>query len=159
MKTYARPYDWNVICQICREKIKASQSVRRWDGLIVGAKHPGCFEYRSPLDMPAPPLRDQRPLPYTSPRTSDASVANGVTSTISVGVSPFTYIVGSYPEKINFTGSITTMTVNGQIIPPPISSGDNVSSVQYGPGTKLVITYAGVLTMTTLVITGYNGTL
>jgi len=157
-KTFARPYDWNVICMICRERIKASESVRRWDGLIVGANHAGCFEYRSPLDMPAPPLRDQRPLPFTSPRAADTHTLQGSSSTISVGVSPFTYTIGSSPEQITFTGTITQMTVNGQVVPSPTAAGDDQSKVQYAPNTVLVITYTGTLSMNTIVITGHSNT-
>jgi hypothetical protein len=63
--------DWKVTCQVCRENIKASQAVRRWDGLVVGANHSGCFEHRHPNDFPMPPIRDQSPLPFTSPEGTD----------------------------------------------------------------------------------------
>ena len=155
-KTIAQPYDWNVLCQICREKIKASESVRRWDGLIVGARHAGCFEYRSPLDMPAPPLRDQRPLPFTSPRSVDTSTVQGSSSDISVTASPFTYTTGSSPERITFSGTITNMVMNGQTIPPPTSAGDNVSNILFAPRTTLIITYSGTLTMSTVIVTGFS---
>lgn len=70
-KSIAVPGDWNVVCQVCRAKIKASQSTTRWDGLVVGKNHDGCFERRHPQDMPTPVVRDERPLPFTSPEGTD----------------------------------------------------------------------------------------
>jgi hypothetical protein len=67
----AELYNWNVICQICRKKIKASQSLKRWDGLIVCKDD---FELRHSLDMPQPLVREQRPLPFTSPEPEDQFV-------------------------------------------------------------------------------------
>jgi hypothetical protein len=32
---YVAPGDWNLICDVCGKKIKASESRHRWDGLIV----------------------------------------------------------------------------------------------------------------------------
>ena len=43
-----KPGDWNVICDVCGTKIKASESKRRWDGLIVDKN---CFEFRHPQDF------------------------------------------------------------------------------------------------------------
>lgn len=153
-KTVARPYDWNVICMSCREKIKASTAVLRWDGLVVGKDHPGCFEYRSPLDMPAPPLRDQRPLPFTSPEPSDSSTSIGNSSSISVTTSPFHYTIGTSPEQITFggTGSMTRFIINGSDIPPP----SNIASITFGVGTNLIISYIGTITMTKKIITSWG---
>jgi len=63
--------DWNVICQVCRRKIKASKATKRWDGLIVGIEHSGCYETRHPLDMPQPLAPEPQPLPFTSPEETD----------------------------------------------------------------------------------------
>lgn len=63
----ARVFDWNVICQVCRFEVKASEATKRWDGLIVGRHHDGCFEHRHPNDLPAKPVKDNPPLPFTSP--------------------------------------------------------------------------------------------
>ena len=66
--------DWNVLCQICRGKIKASEAVKRWDGYIVGRNHPGCFEHRNPLDLPQPLPKEYIPLPFTSPEGTDVEI-------------------------------------------------------------------------------------
>jgi hypothetical protein len=65
MKNYASIGSWNIICQVCRAKIKATEAKKRWDGFIVCDD---CFELRHPLDMPPPPMpAEMRPLPFTSP--------------------------------------------------------------------------------------------
>lgn len=56
--------DWNVICQVCRRKIKASEAKKQWNGLIVCESD---YEERHPLDMPQPVVIDEQPLPFTSP--------------------------------------------------------------------------------------------
>ena len=40
--------DWNVVCDVCSKKIKASDAKQRWDGLIVC---PTDFESRHPQDF------------------------------------------------------------------------------------------------------------
>lgn len=155
-RTYATPYDWNVICQVCRGRVKSSETVRRWDGLLVGRNHTGCFETRSPLDMPAPPLREQMPLPFTSVQTAPTGTTLGSSSAVSVGASPFKYTVGAYPEVLLFSGTITQMVVDGSIVPAPTAAGDAVSSVIYRPGTVLYISYTGTLTITSTPITSFS---
>ena len=71
MKNIAIPYDFNVICQVCRKKIKASESLKRWDNLIVCKED---YETRHPLDMPAPRMPEQRALPFTSPEGTDTEI-------------------------------------------------------------------------------------
>lgn len=68
MNNTAKPFDYNVICQVCRKKIKASKSLKRWDGLIVCKDD---FETRHPLDMPAPKRIEERALPFTSSEPVD----------------------------------------------------------------------------------------
>ncbi len=40
--------DWNIQCDVCSKKIKASESKKRWDGLIVCKDD---FEFRHPQDF------------------------------------------------------------------------------------------------------------
>lgn len=157
-KTFAKSYDYNVLCMICREKIKASTAVIRWDGLVVGRDHSGCFEYRSPLDMPAPPLRDQRPLPFTSPEPADTFTPVGTSTTVSVTASPFSYTTGSNPEQLTFggTGKLTRFTVNGADIIPPVDPAGKSGILQFGPNTNLVITYTGTITLSSMPIVSYQ---
>ena len=28
--------EWNIHCQVCGDKMKAYEAIRRWDGLVVG---------------------------------------------------------------------------------------------------------------------------
>jgi hypothetical protein len=39
--------DWNIICDSCGKKMKASHAKHRWDGFIVCNS---CYEYRHPQD-------------------------------------------------------------------------------------------------------------
>lgn len=75
MKTHAELHNWNVICQICREKIKASDSVRRWDGYIVGRNHEGCYEEKHSALMPKPPRVPEVSVPFTSKDGTDNEVS------------------------------------------------------------------------------------
>ncbi len=40
--------DWNIICDVCAKKVKASETKRRWDGLIVCKDD---YEFRHPQDF------------------------------------------------------------------------------------------------------------
>jgi len=69
-KNYYKSGDWNLICDVCSSKIKASKSKHRWDGFIVC---PSCYETRHPQDF----LRskaDKQSVPYSRPRPADVYV-------------------------------------------------------------------------------------
>lgn len=74
MSLHAKVGDWNVICHVCRSKVKASESRKRWDGLIVCWRD-GCFEDKHPLDMPQPIIKENKALPFTSPEPTDSYVS------------------------------------------------------------------------------------
>ncbi len=48
MKNHLILGDWNVICDVCGQKYKASETKKRWDGLIVC---PQDFENRNEQDF------------------------------------------------------------------------------------------------------------
>lgn len=58
---------WNVICDSCGKKIKASEAKQRWDGLIVC---PADFEMRQPQDF-VKARQDRITVPFTRPRPTD----------------------------------------------------------------------------------------
>lgn len=58
---------WNVICDSCGKKIKASEAKQRWDGLIVC---PADFEMRQPQDF-VKARADKITVPFTRPRPTD----------------------------------------------------------------------------------------
>lgn len=60
--------DWNVICDVCSRKIKASIAKKRWDGFIVC---PDDFETRHPQDFVRAQV-DKISVPFTRPRPPDA---------------------------------------------------------------------------------------
>lgn len=47
-RNYFKSGEWNVICMVCNRKIKASASLKRWDGLIVCHDD---YETRHPMDF------------------------------------------------------------------------------------------------------------
>ena len=70
-KNYYVSGNWNVICDVCSKKIKASDAKQRWDGLIVC---PSDFEHRHEQDyvrartdkITVPFTRPIPPLPFTN---------------------------------------------------------------------------------------------
>lgn len=55
--------DWNITCDVCSKKIKASTSKKRWDGFIVC---PEDFEQRHPQDF-VKSQSDKVTVPFTRP--------------------------------------------------------------------------------------------
>lgn len=62
-KNYYIPHEWNVVCDICSKKIKASDAKQRWDGLIVC---PSDFEHRHEQDY-VRARTDKITVPFTRP--------------------------------------------------------------------------------------------
>lgn len=69
---YYVPGSWNVICDSCGKKIKASEAKQRWDGLIVC---PEDFEMRQPQDF-VKARADKISVPFTRPRPTDVFVVS-----------------------------------------------------------------------------------
>ena len=59
--------DWNIICDVCSKKIKASDAKQRWDRLVVC---PDDFEHRHPQDY-VRAKTDKITVPFTRPRPPD----------------------------------------------------------------------------------------
>jgi len=59
--------DWWVICDVCGSKIRASNSSKRWDGLIVCQED---YETRHPLDF-IRSKTDKISVPFARPRPAD----------------------------------------------------------------------------------------
>lgn len=55
--------DWNITCDVCSRKIKASQSKQRWDGFIVCHAD---WEPRHPQDF-VKARQDKISVPFTRP--------------------------------------------------------------------------------------------
>jgi hypothetical protein len=62
--------DWNIVCDVCDKKIKASESRKRWDGLIVCQDD---FEYRHPQDF-IKSKQDKIYVPYVRKEVDDQFV-------------------------------------------------------------------------------------
>jgi hypothetical protein len=73
-----RQGDWNIICDVCGKKIKASSSRKRWDGFIVCESD---WEARHPMDFIKTPT-DKISVPFSRPRPPDVfeHVCNQATS-------------------------------------------------------------------------------
>jgi len=67
-KNYYTSGGFNVICDVCSKKIKASDAKQRWDGLVVC---PDDFEHRHPQDYVKAKV-DKITVPFTRPRPVDA---------------------------------------------------------------------------------------
>jgi len=59
--------DWNLICDVCSIKIKASESKKRWDGFIVCK---GCWEPRHSMDF-IRTRKEKISVPFTRPIPQD----------------------------------------------------------------------------------------
>lgn len=64
---YYIPGDFNLICDVCSKKIKASESKLRWDGLRVC---PTDYEERQPQDF-VRARQDKISVPFSRPRPPD----------------------------------------------------------------------------------------
>ena len=62
-KNYYVPGDYNVVCDVCSKKTKASESRLRWDGFLVCIDD---YEIRHEQDFVKSKL-DQITVPYTRP--------------------------------------------------------------------------------------------
>ena len=69
-KTYFKPSDWNAICDSCGQKYKASELMKRWDGLMVCKED---WEVRHPQEL-IRPIKERNSVPWTRPRPEDDSV-------------------------------------------------------------------------------------
>lgn len=67
---YYVPGDFNLICDVCCKKIKASESKLRWDGLRVCKAD---YEERQPQDF-VKARADKITVPFTRPRPTDEFV-------------------------------------------------------------------------------------
>ena len=70
LKNHYTSGDWNVICDSCGKKIKASIAKHRWDGLIVC---PEDFEVRHEQDF-VRARQDKITVPYVRPKPADIFV-------------------------------------------------------------------------------------
>lgn len=71
------PGDWNVICDVCGHKYKASQLLKRWDGLMTCSL---CWETRHPQEL-IRPIKERNSVPWTRPRPEGYDVSADVTTT------------------------------------------------------------------------------
>lgn len=69
-KTYLRLGDWNAICDVCGQKYKASELMKRWDGLMVCKED---WEVRHPQEL-IRPIKERNSVPWTRPRPDDLQV-------------------------------------------------------------------------------------
>lgn len=74
-ETYAKLGSWNVICDISGFKVKASETVLRWDGLRVIKRF---CEERQPQDF-VRGVPDDPTVPWTRPETANQFLSAPVT--------------------------------------------------------------------------------
>lgn len=69
--------EWNVLCDSCGRKFKASELKKRWDGFMVCAED---WEPRHIADFIKAP-KGEKPIPWSRPEPSDVSVGPTYIST------------------------------------------------------------------------------
>lgn len=74
-ETYARKGDWNTICDLSGFKVKASETVLRWDGQRVLKRF---SEPRQPQDF-VRGVKDNPNVPWTRPEQPDTFLSAPVT--------------------------------------------------------------------------------
>lgn len=72
---YYRKGDYNIICDRCGSKFKASNCRLEWDNLFVCST---CFDIRQPQDFVKGKKDDQR-VPIARPRSPNKFVNNQIT--------------------------------------------------------------------------------
>jgi hypothetical protein len=70
MNTVKGKGSYNVICDVCGFKIKSTEALKRWDGLIVC---PDDYEERHITDF-FRTRRDQFPIPFSRPEPADVYI-------------------------------------------------------------------------------------
>lgn len=85
---YYRKGEYNALCDSCGFKFKASDLMKRWDGLMVDQ---ACWEARQPQDLIRAVKDPPEPLPWT--RSNDGSTAFPQALNL--------YVVFNYWEEIN----------------------------------------------------------
>jgi len=71
--TYYKAGDYNVICDRCGFKKKASECKKEWTGLFVCSP---CFDIRNPQDF-VRAVADDQPVPIARPEPTDTFIAPG----------------------------------------------------------------------------------
>lgn len=70
MSTYWKSGDWNVICDRCARKKKASEVKQDWQGFVVCLD---CYEPRHSLDF-IRARADKQTVPFSRPRPADVFI-------------------------------------------------------------------------------------
>lgn len=63
---YLKDGSWNVICDVCGQKFKTEQTLKRWDGLVVCKKD---WEPRHPQELIRMPVETGQAVPDARPDT------------------------------------------------------------------------------------------
>ena len=116
-------YDYNVICDVCGFKFKASELRKRWDGFMVCAAD---WEPRNILDF-YKTKSDAHLLPFTRPDdTGDLTwtpVVSGITSSgYSITASYIVDVNNVVSYKLEFTPTTGSITTNNATISLPVGS-------------------------------------
>lgn len=121
--------DWNLICDVCSKKIKASEAKQRWDGFIVCKDD---YEQRQPLDF-IRARQDKISVPFTRPVPTDTFVPNNFTET---------YTDQVYQIEDAFDRIVTYI----RELSDSVTFSDEITSYGYGEGLTDTISFSDVLT-------------
>ena len=132
------PKNWNVICDICGWKIKASESRHRWDGRITCKK---CWEPRHELDL-FRAAGVEKGIPWSQPDGDGISVSpydTLITGTGPSGDGTSNVVVSGYQATITTSLGDHTAGDGLTIFQTAFASAvrDDISVSNLGPGTEL----------------------
>jgi hypothetical protein len=124
------PGSYNAICAVCGFKFKASELIRRWDGLLVDK---ACWEPRHPQEF-IRAKHDEKPLPFTRPDVESEltysptwGLINAAgNATITGGYGLYTESDGDQIVNVHVRatmGSSTTYTAGAWTITVPVTNG------------------------------------
>lgn len=77
--SYYKEGSWNLSCDWCGEKIKASDARKTWDGFYVCPEH---WEPRQPLDF-LKGIKDNQNVPFSRPQSPISFIPTSSPSAIS----------------------------------------------------------------------------
>ena len=132
------PKNWNVICDICGWKIKASESRHRWDGRITCKK---CWEPRHELDL-FRAAGVEKGIPWSQPDSDGISVSpydTLITGTGPSGDGTSNVVVSGYQATITTSLGDHTAGDGLTIFQTAFASAvrDDISVSNLGAGTEL----------------------
>lgn len=139
---------WNVVCDVCGFKFKATQIKRRWDGLLVchddwEPRHSLDFLRGRHEDISVPFVNSEADAEITittSPTTVTVTLLN-TGGLPMVGVTPTTFSSDTHVATVGNPLDVTDSNGQCQFVITPVSVGSTNINVSYGGLTSNTIRF------------------